>query len=184
MVKITLDTNCLIDLDEDRANAAAVRRLTAACRDESISVALAASSATERQKDGSSLQNLRMFDERLKDLGLSHLQILPSLGRRDMDFWDAAVWAGPAELKLEQEILCILFPSYAAIGSDDLSRELETRRGRNRLMDARAFWAHAVAERDIFVTSDENFLKKEAKLSAIYPGRIMKPADAVDAVFG
>ena len=57
MTTFTLDTNCLIDLEEGRAGAESVTELVEAHRTGIADVAVATVTASERQKDGGFLEN-------------------------------------------------------------------------------------------------------------------------------
>jgi predicted nucleic acid-binding protein len=66
MVKMfTLDTNCLIDIAENRPAAAAVRALAAAHAEGRADVAIVAISASEAQLGGRFIQNYDEFRNRL-----------------------------------------------------------------------------------------------------------------------
>src|SRR5262245_27959693 len=76
LLTFTLDTNCIIAVDENRSEAEAVRQLALAHRNKLASVGLVAISASERQRDGANLQNFDEFKKRLESLGLGDLDLL------------------------------------------------------------------------------------------------------------
>ncbi|PZU81195.1 MAG: hypothetical protein DI528_21735 [Shinella sp.] len=81
MTSFTFETNCLIDIAEERPSAAHIRALLAAGAVGDADLALVASSASERQHGGTLLKNLGVFDERRNELGFHGLPLLPSIGR-------------------------------------------------------------------------------------------------------
>ncbi len=168
MRKFTFDTNCLIDLDEDRPNAEYIRSLIKAHENKDASIALVASSASERQqsKETNFLENFAVFDRRRKELGLGDAALLPSIGRFDISFFDNALMGCDASIAREEVIYRVLaggsefeWEDYAA--NDGVEKNDRTSpsyfRWRNKLLDAQAFWAHEHANRDVFVTSDGRF---------------------------
>lgn len=110
MLKFTLDTNCIIDVAEERPAARHVRRLLDAAGSGIISLALVASSASERQQAGGFLESAALFKERCASLGFGNLELLLPLARWNFSFWDMALWAGPESEAREEAIYRILFP--------------------------------------------------------------------------
>ena len=187
MRTFTLDTNCIIDLDEGRIGAPAVRRLAAHHRSGTADVAIAASSASERQQAGTFLSSFADFELRLAKLGLADLPVLLPLMRWDMGFWDRGVWASDEEAERERKIHNTMFPSspsesaaYAAANNadpEDLTSK-EYAKWRNQILDAQAYWTHIFNKRDIFVTSDREFRRFEGDPQ--YPSvAVASPDDAV-----
>ncbi|WP_414166353.1 hypothetical protein ACMATS_00105 [Streptoverticillium reticulum] len=90
MLRFTLDTNCLIDLEEDRPGAPAIRGLLARHDEGSARVQITATTAAERQRDGTILPDFTCFQARLKAAGLGHLDILKPVAVLDLTYLD---WA-------------------------------------------------------------------------------------------
>ena len=181
MIKFTLDTNCLIDVDENRQAAKFVLRLLGAFNTSKIDLALVASSASERQKSGEYLESFCKFKIRTKVLGFDGLPILPSLARWDVSFWDNGLWADDESEKREKAIYETLFPGSPYEWSDfayQNNQDTEDRstkvfsRWLNQIIDAQAYWAHDYAGRDVFVTSDKNF-KKRLKGNPLFKGALI-----------
>jgi hypothetical protein len=84
----TLDTNCLIAIDEGRPEAGAIRTLAHAHSLGKADVAVVAISASEKQKSGHYIQNFTEFRDRLASLGLNHLRIIRPMAYFDISFWD------------------------------------------------------------------------------------------------
>ena len=166
MVSFTLDTNCMIDVAEERPLAVDVRRLLAAHKTSEADVALVAASASERQLGGDFLSSVERFNERRNELGFGDLEILPSIGRWNISFWDESLYTWNEGEAREELIFSVLFPgshyewaeSAETAGvdvGDETSRAYHL--WRNKILDAQAYWAHEHAKRDIFVTSDQRF---------------------------
>jgi hypothetical protein len=199
MLSLSLDTNCIIALDEVRhdptshraAEARAVRALVSAHTVRKADVALVAISASERQKDNGHLENFSTFQERLTSLELGHLELLHPMLYFDVTFWDASLWSDEKMQALERSIQAILFPNIPFLWSDycaakglDPAAGTADRKWKNAKCDVQAFWSHAWRKRDVFVTSDDNFLKdlKKPQLIALAGGHIETPASAAALV--
>ena len=121
----TIDTNGILDIDDDREDAVHIRALADAHAAGTANVAIVAIAASERQRDGAMLTNFSKFEERLGRLGLAHLEVLLPMAYFDFAFFDHAVWAGDSEIRLERSVHEILFPRCR-------SMSLNWRRGNNR----------------------------------------------------
>ena len=100
MITITLDSNCLIDIEESRQAAPEVRALAGAHTAGTADVAVIAMSASERPKPGHSVNNFSEFEDRLVALGLAHLNIVLPMLYWDISFWDHGLWADDAMVDL------------------------------------------------------------------------------------
>lgn len=187
MQTFSLDTNCVIALEEGRVEAASVRALANAHAAAKANVGVIAISASERQKDGRHLESFTCFQNRLKALGLEHLDLILPMLYFDLTFWDCTVFTDEAGQMLEKKIHQILFPNIQFLWPDFcLANNLDPlhiasgSKWRNAKCDVQALWSHINAKRDVFVTSDENFHKvsKKAKLIALGAGCIERPIDA------
>lgn len=185
--KFTLDTNCLIDVEDGRPAAIYVKQILRAALDGIADVAMVASSASERQKDNSFLTRFEYFEHRRKVLGFDHVPIIHPLLRWDIGFWDQGLYASATSEARENLIYRILFPNspiewpdYAAqqaVQIEDLNSRAY-RRWRNQILDAQAYWAHDFNDRDVFVTSDKRFHKLQE--SPHFPKAcILEPYEAV-----
>lgn len=181
----TLDMNCLIDLDEHRSSEAAIRKIVASHTPGSSStVAVLGIGASERQRDHGYLQTADAYYERLAQLGLDHLKVLLPMAILDMTFFDNALLIDRSMSRLDFDIHTILFPDteYAYemyCKTRGLPNGLPLDSGyRNRRCDTQAMWCHVFSNRDVFVTSDNNFIKKAAALKQLGAGKILKPSDA------
>jgi hypothetical protein len=183
-VKITLDTNCIIDLERNRPAAASLRTLIDASRRGQVELAVAAISASEKMQSGDYLTNFSEFEERLEQVGLSDARIMEPIGIYGVAFYGHFLYSDNSMVKLMQEIHQILFPS---IPFDHeayrLSRNLPPGNldphWRNAICDDLALWCHIYYGRDAFLTSDANFHKqsKKPKLVAIGAMEILRPEE-------
>jgi hypothetical protein len=87
MRSFTLDTNCLIAIDEARPDARAVRVLADAHAAGKAEVAAVAISASEKQSGGGSSENFVEFRRCMEALGLAHLDALPPMAYHDCDVY-------------------------------------------------------------------------------------------------
>ena len=193
MMKVTLDTNCIIDLEEDRKTAPYTSVLTSMHKNQKINLRVVAISASERQLGGKYTSNFAEFKERIAAVGLGHVGILKPIFYWGITFWNWSLWANDEMVTLELQIHEILFPeidfNYHKFcdkrGIDSNSGEID-RRWRNAKCDVLALWSHIYHKGGIFITSDSNFHKKTKKpaLIALGAGDIVKPKDAVEKLKG
>lgn len=187
MKTFTLDTNCILALDESRPEAPDVLKLAAAHAAGTVSVALVAISASERQRQKQQLESFDEFRIRVAVLGLGHLELLKPMGYWDVTFFDYCLWSDGMAQQLERRIHEILFPRIAFLWADycaaaglDFSTSALDPKWRNAKCDVQAYWSHVHAAREVFVTSDRNFHQatKRAALTALSGGRIETPQSA------
>lgn len=196
MLSFSLDTNCILALDDVRANpessrldeAQGVLKLVTAHERLRAQVAVVAISASERQKNTAYLESFSVFQQRLELLGLAGLELLYPMAYWDITFIDASLWSDDAMQMLEQSIHEILFPGmpylwqdYCALKGLNASSAPLDMKWKNAKCDVQAFWCHAWRQRDVFVTSDRNFHapSKKQKLLDLVGGYIESPPSAV-----
>ena len=195
MLSFTLDTNCIIALDEDRPEATCVRVLERAHAEQRADVALVAIMASERQKANRRIENFVTFSSRLEQLGISHLRQLLPMAYFDVTFLDRSLWASEAMVQLEERIHEILFPgisfsylSYCKLKNLDANIPPHKQAGVwiNAKCDVQTIWAHIHNNRDVFVTNDSVFHQENKKdaLTRLGANRIERPARAALLVAG
>ena len=191
MRTFTLDTNCLIDVEENRPAAAAIRALATAHAGGAADVAVIAMSASENPKPGQRIHNFSEFQDRLAILGLAHLSIVLPMMYFDISFWDRCLWTDEVMADLERQIHAILFPNVQFLWQDycrdngiDPPPNSSVGKWRNCKCDVQAIWSHIHGRRDVFVTSDRNFHNKRPALVALGAGQIECPGDAVKLIGG
>jgi len=182
----TLDTNCLIDIEQNRPAAREVRALADAHAAGTADVAVIAMSASENPRPGRSIHSFSEFEGRLATLGLAHLNIVSPMMYLDISFWDHGLWADDAMVDLERQIHSILFPNMQFLWKDychdegiDPPPNSPLGKWRNRKCDVQAIWSHINRKRDVFVTRDGNFHREKLALIALNAGHVEYPYSAV-----
>ncbi len=99
--KVALDTNCLIDLEENRPDAHHVRTLIGAWKKGQVELAVVAVSASENQPSGIASRDSGVFEEKLNTVGLAGVQHLLPLAMWDVFYWDHALWSSAEMEALE-----------------------------------------------------------------------------------
>jgi hypothetical protein len=185
---VTLDNNCIIDLEQNREDAPQIRRLIQMHHNEEISLRVVAVSASELKQDKQTHpKNFGEFVQRIQSAGLGDVEILPTLARWDLSFWDHCMWSGRWLEELEKEIQTVLF-SEDEVEYGDFCQKYHCDEGAQekldewvrRKCDVLTLWSHIWYNGDIFVTRDDNFLKtKKSKLIELGAGKILRPTEAV-----
>ena len=187
-MSFTLDTNCLIDVEEGRPSAPFVRDLASLHGQNGIKVAISAIGASERQRAGGYTQNFSEFQAKLKALGFEALELLLPRAYWNVCFLDHCVFADENDT-LEPEIHKVLFPTIEFMWVNyakgrGLAVDSPDKNWRNAKCDVSALWCHIKHGGGVFVTSDGNFhaATKQDKLSALGVGTIAYPIDALSFV--
>ncbi len=191
-MQLTLDWNCLIEVEENRPQAAFVDDLIKAHRAGAFDVALLAASASENSKSMRFPGSARHFKERVLNLGWEDLPLVPMpciIGLSYMDFCYIvgddknfikdmdAIWQAIAP-KIPRE------PSlHLPVGKtmdDDAIQSEALSKWRNTWCDVVSAYSHIYAERDIFVTNNtKDFQNNSGKLSKLGMKHIATPAKAL-----
>jgi hypothetical protein len=192
LLYFTLDTNCVIDLDENRPAAPTIRRLSEAHATGNADVAVVAIMASEKQSAREYIEDFQHFEHRLGKLGISHLRLLLPIFYFDITFWGHSLWADAGMQALERNIHQVLFPRVEFLWQDYCrSRKLDPamssaasplgHKWRNAKCDVLTIWSHVHHERGVFVTSDRQFHKHSKKPALLSLGaqRIEFPEGAV-----
>jgi hypothetical protein len=160
-VRLTLDTNCLIDLEHRTGQATAIWQLVKLHRGANIQLFVP--------------QNDRQFEDRLKALGMNDLPSVFPTGRNEMSFWGAAV-CGDDRDDLVEKIHKIVHSTVDTLFLNS--------RSRTALCDAEGLAAHIRSAHDIFVTSDQHFRKATRRQALIALGakNILTPEEALSSV--
>lgn len=193
MINVTLDTNCIIDLEEERPAAPCIRLLMDMHAHQTIKLAVVAISASERKPNGTYASSFDEFKAKIAAVGLARVEVLKPIAYWGITFWDWCLWGGEQTTHLERKIHRILFPevefTYEQFcrdrGLDPTSGE-RAPKWRNAKCDVLALWSHIWHGGGIFVTSDSDFHQKTKKPALLDLGAgdidIMKPGDAVTAL--
>jgi hypothetical protein len=191
MLKFTIDTNCIIDLEQESSFAHDIRRLVKAHEQGLIHLAVPAIVASENQKGGKPLENFEQFRDRLASLGLSGVELLRPIFYFDLTYWDWCLWSSEEMVDLEKRIHQVIFPEreflysdYCAANGIDSSSPMDAK-WRNAKCDVLMLWSHIWHQRDIFVSRDGkayHATTKKPALVALGAGRIEYPNTAIQIV--
>lgn len=177
MKKFTLDTNCIIDLEENRQNSQNIKQIVQAWQAGEIELAVVAISASEKQRGGIYAETYDKFKNKLAAVDLSGVRELLPKAYWNVSYWNCALWADNED-KLEAQLWDALFPG---VPSGPPTTEEDVPRWRNKLCDVLVAWSHAYHRWDVLITSDKNFLSKKDGLAKLGVN-VMSPQDAVELV--
>jgi len=184
-MRFTLDTNCIIDVEDGRPSRPHVQQLVAVCRERGFPVGVSAIGASERKRNGGYAKTFSEFQEKLKAVGLDSLELLLPPAYADVSYCDYCV-CGDENDPLERQIHAVLFPGIPFLWSDCASSQrgpddVLFRKWKNAKCDVLALWCHITHRGDVFVTSDLNFhaQTKHDRLQSLGGGAIAMPIDAL-----
>ena len=173
--KLALDTNCLIDLEENRPDAHHVRTLIGAWKKGQVELAVVAVSASENQPRGIPSRDFGVFEAKLNNLGLAGIHHLLPLAIWDVFYWDHALWSSAEMEAMESKIRGILFPGIPMAPPTNID---EYSVWRNRMCDVQVAWSCIHHQWECLVTRDKNFLDHHVELAAFGLREVLCPADA------
>jgi hypothetical protein len=192
MTSVTLDMNCVIDLEEERPAAEHVRMLLSLHDSGRVQICVSAIAASERKPGGTYAENFREFQSKLARLGLGTIRLLKPPMMVGVTYLDWSVVASDSMLALEKDISAVLFPGVESNYADYSKQRGLPRKGQvrpdpkwlNPKCDVYAMWAHIWYGCDLFVTTDQNFHKetKKPRLIALGAGNIVLPEEAAIAL--
>ena len=173
--KVALDTNCLIDLEENRPDARHIRTLIGAWKKGHVELAVVAVSASENQRSGTASQNFGVFETKLNNVGLTGVHHLLPLAIWDVFYWDHALWSSAEMESLESKIRGILFPGIPTTPPVNVN---ENSLWRNHMCDVVVAWSCIHHGWESLVTRDKNFHDHKVELAALGLREVICPADA------
>ena len=178
-MKLTLDWNCVIEVEEGRSQASCVTDLVNAHRNGELEVALLAASASENTKSKLFPGNSGVFKRRVAQLGWDDLPLVPMPGIYGLSYWDFCFYVGDGEdFKRDMDALWqIIAPKMQSNPSDHLA-DVQTlddnwiqsealSKWRNAWCDVVSAYSHIHAGRDIFVTNNTRDFQKNADALAL-----------------
>jgi hypothetical protein len=174
-MKITLDHNCIIDLENRTATGKKIEEIVSHPSNKCFVVNIGASEMRQR---GVLPDHYEKFEELLKSAGVEYLPRLDPMGVFDVTFFDKCVFADDEMKKLSTEIESVLFPDQSNVDVATLGLDSpEGKKWLNRLCDVHTMWCHIKYGNEVFLTTDANFKKqtKLPKLVALGAGRICHP---------
>lgn len=189
MVNVTLDTNCIIDIEEDREDAIYLKQL---CKwhCNKINLRVVAISISERLPGGRIAKTFKEYKERLKNIGLGNIEILKPMANFSLSFWDWCVYGDGME-SFDKQLHGILFPDIEFgykehclknnISPFESSIDWQWLNAKSAVQ---LILSHIHNGGGIFVTSDSNFHKVSKKecLIPLGAGDILTPKEALDKV--
>ena len=167
-MKITLDTNCIINLLDTATTTATSSTELAALIRAALSGEAEIAITTRVEAD-----MLKDKDAKRRAEMLQHLEMFPVIGsvaRFDTSKWDSEdAYADGHIARLAEDLTKVLFP---ALNPGD-------KRYGNKLNDVDHLVGHVVNRRDIFVTDDNDMLRKAETLKRSPGIVVMSPADCL-----
>lgn len=179
----TIDTNCIIGLEENRDYAPVIRELIAMHDVGQIFLRVVGISASEKQPGGKIATNFALFKKRLQDAGLDKAIVLAPPAYTDITYLDNCYLGAASNQIVEMEIHQTLFGdapfSFQHFEQTaDKSKPNWIWKWRNQKCDTLVYFSHLISGGGLFVTDDDNFTKKKATLLKFSGGDIVKPIDA------
>jgi hypothetical protein len=185
-LKVTLDNNCIIDLEKDNIYAPYLKKLIELYTGKKIVLRVTAISASEQKPNKAYVNHFNEFEHRLIVIGLSNIEILPTILYVGLGFVGHSLTGGGELEELERKIQRILFPSIELEYGDFCKKrglELNDRKAwskwANAKCDVLTLWSHIWHGGDIFITRDSNFHRKAKKLLRLGAGKILRPAEGL-----
>lgn len=175
MRRLVLDTNCIIDLEENRPDADSLRSLLVAWKTNQLDLAVVAVSASENQQSGVASSSFDVFEAKLKNVGLAGVHELMPLAKWDVFFWDHTLWSSPEMEVLELKIRAILFPGIPTVPPANID---QNSRWRNQMCDVLVAWSCIHHNWPSLITRDKNFHDHRAELAALGLEKILFPTVA------
>jgi hypothetical protein len=194
-MKLTLDWNCVIEVEEDQPQAEYVTELIRLHRLGRFEVALLAASASENTKSKQFPGNANIFKERISSLGWQDLPLVPMPSISGLSYLDFCYIVGDSE-KFERDrdaIWHVIAPSvprkpadHLPVGAqmrDNSIQSEELSKWRNTWCDVISAYSHIHEIRDVFVTNNtRDFQKNAGELAKLGMRHIATPADALAVV--
>jgi len=190
-LKLTLDMNCIVDLEENKSHAPDLLKLVELNIERKIDLRITAASASEQKHDDTYASNFNEFEDRLARMGLSNLEILPTVMHIGVSYIGYCIVGGGKLSELEESIQRILFPHVELEFSDYYKKRglrVDDRvawgKWANAKCDVLALFSHIWYSGDIFVTRDGNFHRKTKKpaLLKLGAGDILTPHNALTRI--
>lgn len=183
LLRVTLDTNCIIALEEARPLSTDLKNLLE-LRGSKVRIQVSAMGASEKQAPNGWADNFSVFTDKLANVGLQDSVLLWPLRVWGITFHGADLW-GEDESGLDDELHRILFPRIPK--ELDLPMQADAAavgKWRNARCDVQSLWCHAQSEGAIFVTSDGNFHKetKHSRLESLCKCLIRRPETVLETI--
>jgi hypothetical protein len=171
-IRITLDHNCLIHISQNTNIGTHIRTLL---NQPDYAFSIVNVGASERCINQDYSNNYESFQKFLNSIGLEGLPRLDPMFIWDFSYWDHCIFVDDLMVKLSEDISHILFNKK----SKNSTMFISEKKQRNRLCDIQTMWCHIYYNNDIFLTTDNNFMKisKINRLFNIGAKQIIHPYD-------
>jgi hypothetical protein len=190
-MRITIDTNVLIDLEQAAARADVLNSLVRQRDPRRHKICIPAIIASERGPEGTLVKDFSEFESRLSALGLADAELLSPMLYLDVCFFDHALLCSDDMEALERQIHEVLFPSlpfvytdYCAGAGIEATTDTCDRKWRNAKCDVQVVWTHVWHHTDILVSADNNMRKssKKSRLEKLADGRPLIPPSELQSL--
>ena len=196
-MRLTLDWNCVIEVEENRPQATFVHDLIHRHRKGQFEVALLAASASENSKSKRFPGNAILFVERVSALGWRDLPVVLMPAVFGLSYFDFCYYVGDAE-KFQRDMDALWqaiapnvprhpadhLPTGVTLTDDAIQSE-HLWKWRNTWCDVVSAYSHIHDGRDIFVTNNtRDFQNNADKLAALGMRHITRPMEALSVIDG
>jgi hypothetical protein len=175
-VRVTLDLNCLIDVEEIRQpHVELVLELQRRADAGTVELSIPASAASERRSpDKPGITNFGQFQQWVATLGFRSVDFLAPIMYLDFSFLDYAVLAGGSGSALEEKIHHVVAPNlpYQSPAPHQVGK------WRNAKCDVQAVWCHLHYGTDALCTRDRKLISRSKRLGR-FGAHLRAPADLV-----
>lgn len=183
----TIDTNCIIALEETRDYTDAIKQLIVMHNKGEINLRVVGISASERQPNGSMAPTFSLFRERLEKLGLGNVDILIPPAYWDICYFDHCYFPSAQDTLLELAIHLVLSPNLPfqfTHFEKTADKTIKNWRWKwlNRKCDTLAYMSHVKFGGGLFVSNDKKAFsaQKKEKLLKFGGGDIQLPHAAIN----
>jgi hypothetical protein len=159
-MKITLDHNCIIHLDNETECGKRIQEIVSNIDNQCFVVNIGAS---EMRQKGVLPDHYEKFEQLLRTAGIEHLPRLDPIAISGVTFLNLCVYADGKTGKLSDEIESVLFPNQSKVDVDIAKVGFDSPSGKkwlNHLCDIQTMWCHIHYGNEVFLTSDRNFTKE------------------------
>lgn len=195
MLKLTLDWNCVIEVEEARPQCSDVLDLVALHRGGELEVSLLAASASENTKSRRFPGNAGLFRDRITALGWDDLPLVPMPAVFGLSYFDFCYWVGDGDaFDHDMDALWrIIAPRVQrkpadhlgdGVNLDDETVQSEgLSKWRNTWCDVISAYSHIHEGRDVFVTNNtKDFQRNADALAELGMKQICRPMDASNLI--
>lgn len=194
-MKLTLDWNCVIEVEEQRSQAFAVMDLIDRHRKGQFEVALLAASASENNRFRRLPESAAIFNERVEALGWEDLPLILVPGIFGLSYFDRSFFVDDGE-KFKDDMAklwlaiapnvksdpCCHLPTGVNL-TDEAIQSKDLAKWRNAWCDVISAYSHIHAKRDVFVTRNtSDFQKNSEALGKLGMEYIFEPADVLEGL--